>query len=52
MCYIIPNNNLDLSYIHSIDWKARKVKIIDKKYYKDDDIQILREKIKNSLMGN
>ena len=52
MCFIIPNDNLDLAYLHSIDWKARQVKIIDKKYYTNDDIQILKESIKNHLMGN
>ncbi len=52
MCFIIPNDNLDLAYLHSIDWKARQVKIIDKKYYTNDDIQTLKDSIKNHLMGN
>ena len=52
MCFIIPNDTLDLAYLHSIDWEIRQVRIIHKKYYTNDDIQRLKEKIRNHLIGN
>lgn len=52
MCFIIPNDTLDLAYLHSIDWEIRQVGIIHKKYYTNDDIQRLKEKIRNHLIGN
>ncbi|WP_432632576.1 type II toxin-antitoxin system PemK/MazF family toxin [Brachyspira sp.] len=52
MCFIIPNDTLDLAYLHSIDWETREVRIINKKYYTNDDIQTLKEKIRNHLIGN
>lgn len=50
MCFIIPVTSLNLAYLHSIDWKARQVEIIDKKQYNGKDIQKLKEAINNHLI--
>ncbi len=39
MCFIIPySNDLDFGYLHSIDWEARGVNIINKLKYAEQDI--------------
>ena len=50
MCFIIPySNDLDFGYLHSIDWEARGVNIINKLKYAEQDIQALQQAIKTKF---
>lgn len=46
MCFIVPYNDTDFAYLHSIDWQARDINIIGNMPYKPQDIQTLQQAIK------
>ena len=51
MCFIIPydTTNLDVSFLHSIDWQARDIKIRDNRTYALKDILALQQAIKTKF---
>lgn len=51
MCFIVPYDdaNLDFSYLHSIDWKARKVQILGNTNYTNQTIQTLQQDIRSKF---
>lgn len=51
MCFIVPYDdaNLDFSYLHSIDWKSRKVQILGNANYTNQTIQTLQQDIRSKF---
>mgnify|MGYP006939746764 CR=1 FL=1 len=45
MCFIVPYASLDFAYLHSIDWQARNIAIIDNMDYTDKDILALQQAV-------
>lgn len=49
MCFIVPYNDTDFAYLHSIDWQARDINIIGNLRYKSQDIHTLQQAIKRQF---
>lgn len=49
MCFIVPYNDTDFAYLHSIDWQARDISIIGNMPYKPQDIHTLQQAIKGQF---
>lgn len=50
ICFIVPSDSFNFSYMHSIDWQAREFSICGNLAYEETDILNLQDKIKQTLI--